>query len=80
MHENDARLIRCFASVFPDVRDDQIPATSVETLPQWDSLAGITLVAVIEEEFGVAIDPLDLPELGSFVAVEAYLREHGVLS
>jgi acyl carrier protein len=78
--DDPARLIRCFTSVFPQVPSDRIQAASVETVSEWDSLAAVTLVAVIEEEFGLAIDPLDLPELTSFAEFEAYLREHGVLS
>jgi acyl carrier protein len=33
---------------------------------------------VVEEEFGLQIDPLDLPDLGSFRAISDYL--HAVLS
>jgi acyl carrier protein len=37
-------------------------------------LAAVTLVAVIEQEFSVQIDPLDLPELSSYGAVKAYVK------
>ncbi len=33
----------------------------------WDSLAAITLVNVIEEEFGVALDLADLPSFGKIL-------------
>jgi acyl carrier protein len=70
----ESRLARCFASVFPELTPDQIRQASTETVPRWDSLAAVTLVAVIEQEFSVQIDPLDLPELGSYGAVKAYVE------
>ncbi len=69
-----SRLARCFASVFPELTPDQIRQASTETVPLWDSLAAVTLVAVIEQEFSVQIDPLDLPELSSYGAVKAYVK------
>lgn len=77
--EFENRLIRCFASVFPDLTTEQIPQASVKTVPMWDSLAAITLVAVVAEELGVEIDPLDLGELSSYGAMKDYLdhRLHG---
>jgi acyl carrier protein len=50
---------------------------SLESVPEWDSLAAVTLVAVVEEEFGVAIDADDLPKLTSFDLVLNYLEAQG---
>ena len=44
------------------------------------SLAAVTLVAVIQEEFGLQIDLADLPALTSFAAVRNYVRERMVTS
>lgn len=71
------RLLRCFASVFPHLSADEIRASRVETLAGWDSLTAVTLVAVLEEEFKMDIDPLDLPELITFTAIQEYLQRHG---
>jgi acyl carrier protein len=73
MAEMDDRLTRCFASVFPALSPDEIRGASVESVPVWDSLAGVTLVAVLEQEFDTQIDLLDLPELTSYQAVRNYL-------
>jgi acyl carrier protein len=74
MGETQDRLVRCFSLVFPSLAADQIPIASVETLDEWDSLASVTLLAVLGEEFGVEIDLGDLPELISFHAVLRYLE------
>ncbi len=77
MTDIEDRLLPCFASVFPHLSADEIRNSSVETLAAWDSLTAVTLVAVLQEEFKVEIDPLDLPELITFGAVQEYLQRHG---
>jgi acyl carrier protein len=71
-------LERCFASVFPDLSAPEIASASVETVAEWDSLAAVTLMAVVEQQFCVRINELDLPELGSFEAFRNYLDAMGV--
>jgi acyl carrier protein len=66
-------LVECFAAVFPDVPREALPGATVENTEEWDSIASVTLLAVLEEEFGVQIDDLDLPELTSFDKVHDYL-------
>jgi acyl carrier protein len=68
-----SRLATCFAEVFPKLDRDLVESASIENVAEWDSFAAITLLAVIEEEFQVAIPPEQLPELGSFRAVHDYL-------
>jgi len=74
MPELDDRLTRCFASVFPALGADQIPEASVGTVPAWDSLAAVTLIAVLEQEFDTQIDLMEMPELTSYQAVRDYLQ------
>lgn len=73
MSEQEDRLARCFASVFPALTPEEIRAASIESVAAWDSLRAVTLVGVIQQEFAVNIDPLDLPELNSFEALRSYL-------
>jgi acyl carrier protein len=73
MSEQEDRLARCFASVFPGLMPEEIRTASAESVAAWDSLAAVTLVAVVQQEFGVEINPLDLPELSSFDALRTYL-------
>lgn len=80
MDELKGRLIRCFSSVFPHLTAEQIPMACVESLSAWDSLAAVTLVAVLQQEFGLEINLIDLPELVSFDAVQNYVRKHEIIS
>jgi acyl carrier protein len=80
MDETENRLIRCFSSVFPDLTTEQIRGASMDSVPAWDSLAAVTLVAVLQEEFGLRINLMDLPELVSFVAVQNYVRKNNIVT
>jgi acyl carrier protein len=64
-----ARLRDCFAAVFPSAAPGELEQASTETLTDWDSLATVRLVAVVEEEFEVVLELEDLEQLNSFERV-----------
>lgn len=74
MDETRKRLASCFQLVFPDMPESQILSASQATVAAWDSVAAITLVNVIEDEFGIELDPDDLAELDSFEKVRSYVE------
>jgi len=78
--ELDDRLVLCFSSIFPALTEEEIRGSDVALLSDMDSLAGVTLVALIDQEFGVEIDLEDLLRLRSFGAVQRYLCERRVLN
>ncbi len=69
------RLLTCFVAVFPDLSENEIPLASTATVSAWDSLASVTLVSVIEEEFDLQLDVDELEDLNSFALVLAVLNE-----
>jgi acyl carrier protein len=71
MTDVETRLTRCFNAVFPNVTASEIHAASVDSVEGWDSLATVTLMAVVEEEFDTTIEPEELEHLQSF---DAYMR------
>jgi acyl carrier protein len=75
MTQLDSRLIRCFSSLFPTLTEDEVRLVDVAYIAELDSLAGVTLVALINDEFGVDIDLEGMLELGSFQGVRRYLVE-----
>jgi acyl carrier protein len=76
MNNTKDRVASCFAIVFPDVEPDEIPRASTASLAAWDSVAHITLLASISEEFGVEFSPEDYEELVSFSLIADYLEHH----
>jgi acyl carrier protein len=75
MDELRQRLIDCFQVVFPDLPPEKIATASPETVAEWDSVAGLTLMTVVEEKFGLQIDLDDLAGLDSFESFYSYLQE-----
>ena len=79
MDDGDDRLVRCFASAFPSATPDEIRTAKFDAMPGWDSLRGVTLLAVLDQEFGVQIDLPELLELETFDAVKRYLLQRGAI-
>jgi acyl carrier protein len=73
MRDHDERLIRCFASVFPALTQEEIEDASSDSVGTWDSLSSVTLAAVIQEEFNIEIEPDAFANLDSFGAFRDYL-------
>jgi len=75
MAELESRLANCFATAFPELEPPEIPSVSMGSLASWDSLAGITLLSLIEEEFSISISPDDAASLVSFELIVDYLQK-----
>jgi acyl carrier protein len=73
MSDQEQLLVRCFASVFPTLSEEEIQNATTESIGIWDSVSTVTLVAVIQEELNIEIDPEIIPELDSFQAFRNYL-------
>jgi acyl carrier protein len=67
------RLVNCFAAAFPNLRPEDIPCAVASSMPEWDSLAALTLVSLIEEEFNLRISVADITGLASFPEILDYL-------
>ena len=74
MPSTDERLINCFSSVFPQLSPSEIPLASNTSVANWDSLATVTLISVIEEEFGVSFTIDDYDYVVSFELVRECLE------
>ncbi len=75
MDEQEKRLASCFVTVFPELSPEEVAYASSTTVQSWDSVAVVTLLAVVEEEFGISIDVEDPGHFDSFQRFLDYLRE-----
>ena len=71
MSDTRERLICCFQAVFPDLSESEAEHATAQRVGAWDSVATVTLAAVVEEEFGIQLQPDDIETLTSF---DAFLR------
>ena len=75
MDKSRERLAQCFRVVFPNLKDDSEIFTATQaTVPEWDSVAAIMLVNVLEEEFQIEMDFDILGDLTSFDLILDYLK------
>lgn len=75
MDEQQKRLANCFGAVFPELSNEEILHASSKTVPSWDSVAVVTLLAVVEEEFGISIEEENPAEFDSFQGILSYLQK-----
>lgn len=75
MDEIQSRLTKCFQIVFPELPDTEIQKASQSSVAEWDSVAAITLMNVIEDEFQIAMDLEMAADLDSFTRIEEYLQD-----
>ena len=66
--------MNCFAAVFADLNNNEIQRASHTSVAKWDSLATVTLVSVIEEEFNVSVPPEDFEYFISFYLLLDFLK------
>lgn len=74
MDETHERLKSCFLVVFPDLSGNEISEATSTKVRGWDSVAGVTLLAVVEEEFGINIQVDDLNGFNSFQGFYDYIH------
>jgi len=48
--------------------------SSSETMPEWDSLAHMRIVVMIEDSFDIEVEDEMLPKLNSLVSIIKYLE------
>jgi acyl carrier protein len=74
MNNIEERVIRCFSNVFPDLREEEIRRATTASLAVWDSLAQVTLLSSIAEEFGESFELEDFEELVSYPLIVDHLE------
>jgi len=73
------RLIKCFSAVFPELTESEIEVASPASVGTWDSLANVSLLSVIEEEFQIEVPVEDLEQLVSFRLILEYVARENCL-
>lgn len=73
MNDLETRVASCFEAVFPTLAAGEIRRASQASVAEWDSVAALTLVNVIEEEFDIQISADAMPDLTSFDLIVEHL-------
>ena len=75
MNDIKERVGLCFSMVFPNIRPEEIPGASTASLKGWDSVAQVTLLSSLAEEFGFDFELEDFETLISYPLIVDYLEK-----
>lgn len=76
MPDIERRLLACFSSAFPDLPESQLSSVSQASHSEWDSVAHVTLIALLSEEFAIELSPDEIEEVTSFAKMLAVVTGH----
>jgi len=74
MNNIKQKVAGCFRSVFPDLRAEDVPRASQASIAAWDSVAQVTLLSAVSEEFGLDFELDDFEQLVSYSLIVDYLE------
>lgn len=74
MPDLDARLSPLFLAAFPGLRASEVREATRDTVANWDSIAAVTLLSLIEEEFGEQFDLEEGAEWASYIQIREALE------
>jgi acyl carrier protein len=77
MNPAEARVVSCFRNVFPSLTEEEIRSAGAGSLEAWDSIAHVTLLSAIAEDFGLSFGLDDFESLTSFPAIVARVERAG---
>lgn len=75
---SEQQLKESFISVLGVEPDINWAALTYRSIPEWDSLAHMQLVAHIEESFDIMIDTQDVIDMSSYPIAVEILTKYGV--
>ena len=61
-------------SVFPDLAEGDVTRASQASLAQWDSVAHVTLLSAMAEEFQIELDEESFESLASYLLVVDFVE------
>lgn len=74
---NVEKLAKVFADTF-GISVDQTAGLVYQGIEAWDSVGHMTLVAAIEDSFGIMLDTDDIIDMSSFEKAQEILKKYNV--
>lgn len=71
-------LVKCFAGSLGIDTNQVVDDLAYNSIPQWDSVAHMTLVAELEDAFDIMLDTDDIIDMSSVTKAKEILEKHGV--
>lgn len=75
MTDISSRVNQCFLNVFPGLETKDLPGANQAGLTEWDSVAHVTLLSAIGEEFQIDIEDEAFESLTSYSLVVDFVEK-----
>ncbi len=76
---NKEKLINSFVSALGVDQSIIIDSLEYNTIPQWDSVAHMALIAALEEEFDIMMDTDDIIDMSSVAKAKEIVSKYDVV-
>ncbi len=76
LNARDEKLVSIFSNTLGIPSQSVTDNLKYSEIPEWDSVAHMTLIAAIEQEFDVMIDAEDVIDLSSFLKAKQILAKY----
>lgn len=57
---------------------EEVENATMDTVEKWDSIGQMSLIAIIEDEFGIELEQEEVMRFTSFAAGVEILKNHGI--
>ena len=73
--KDQIKLISIFKNTFLINDEDVIRNLTMDNFVKWDSLAAVSIIAVISDKFSIDINPEDFDKFTSYKSIEKYILD-----
>ena len=74
---NNEKYVKVFVDSF-NISEDQVPNLEYQSVPSWDSIGHMQLIAALEDIFGIMMDADDIVDLSSFEKGKEILKKYEI--
>ncbi len=75
---NNSKLKTAFASALGIERSDVVDTLQYQSIPEWDSISHMVLIAELEDAFDISIDTDDVIDMSSVAKAKEIIQKYGI--
>ena len=75
--ENNERYNKAFTETF-EIAEDKLAGLKYQDIPAWDSVGHMSLIAALEDAFGIMMDTDDIIDLSSYEKGKEILKKYNI--
>ena len=61
-----------------EISMEEVETATMESVDKWDSIGQMSLIAIVEDAFGIELEPEEVMQFTSFEAAKDILKNHKI--